>query len=231
MDTTALALTAGKLRKLALRLEKPHTKENNEEVRELLTTENIERLAERDCLRSLRMYQGWETVPTLDYLRKFVGLSHVSTQVTGDNYLSLVSATVHLPQLRALELEESYTLKPVAWRKLLSQLATNRPELRHLALRALYDERKLMGAIGRGSALLCMEKLASLEIGSWIDPSPGNWELLEELAERGRLEHLVTEPAPDHQGPAMSVGLMCRVIVNCRVSYSLLVSFRLGRLK
>lgn len=216
LDTTTLVLPAGRLRKFSLRLYESHTRGN-----ELLTAENADRLAEGGCLHSLCLRHLWGPVVSPDYLRKFTALSYFNTQITGANSSSLASATAHLPYLRALELEEigHYGDPPVNWSEVVRLLTPSRPELRHLALRTGNNERELMAAVGQGSALLSMEQLVSLEIRYWNSPSSGNWALLEELAERGRLEHLVVEPAQVYQGSSFSEGLLCRMIKNCKVNH------------
>lgn len=230
MDTAALELPEGRLRKFSLCLMGPNADEKGVEIKELLTTENIERLAGGGSLRALKLH-SWRannTAPanSLTCLSSFASLSQLNIPVTRTNAGSLASVLAQLPHLRALKMEELVESTPfVDWAEVLRVVASNRPELVHLTLQT---ERPLLAgavAAGKDNVLLRLENLVSLVLVSYFQ-SPEKqitWERLGELADRGRLEHLVIDVVMDIYAEShMSVEIMCRVIEKCKARPSLL---------
>lgn len=217
-DTSTLVLPAGRLQKCSLHLAAPYDPESGEdEVRELLTAENIESLAEGGCLRFLEltmgdMYDDTIPAPPLDYLSRFASLVHLSVNVTSTNIDGLADVLAHLPHLRALELEEAIYCPEtgVDWGGVAQLIAANRPELRHLAMR---DEAIIQ--LAGSNVFTRLEQLVSLEITShWRKQHEQvDWVWLEELTGRARLEHLIVRIS----GYPVPLDLACRVVDKCKV--------------
>lgn len=222
MHMTELALPAGLLRKLTLSFEElPSDRTDGENVVELLSDENIDRLMQGGGLRSLslsRVQQAMAPAPSINFLCKFTSLTYLHTRISGSNCDNIAAILAYLPLLKALELEES-SQRIADWGAVTRGIVSNRPELRHLALWTR-STTLLSGLVG--SVFLQLEQLVSLEVtvtAWWRPPAqPHTWEWLGDLADKGRLEHLAVVSKGPYAAPHISVELTCRVIEKCKVT-------------
>lgn len=180
-----------------------------------LSDVTIQRLTEGE-LCSLRLWK-FSIIPeptrSFGYLHAFTRLTHLNIQLAPGNVGSLTAALEHLPLLRAVELDAEHENTFPHINTVVEALGSSCRNLEHLRLFRWLSP-KTMGSI---PAMLFsrLDRLVSLELRNvGMDSTSWSWDWLEELAERGRLEHLVIATK---DGPYMPIELICRVIGKCKV--------------